>query len=131
MKKICILYFYNPFFLLKNNLILSVLHTKHLIKSQTSVIRTKIVFYFLVNPYNNSKIRSYQVRGFTNPDDLWKWNNYTCDNSKCWGKDRRYLEIQHLDHRWMFYFFSMINSNINGQTIKSIKKESIEKLYIR
>ena len=88
------------------------------------------LYVCLVNPKNNSVERSYQVRGFTNQYDKWTWKNFTCNNKEsCWGGDRRFLEIQHLNHRWLFNFYNMIDANVNGKIVKA--KKELDRLYIR
>ena len=82
-----------------------------------------------MNPYNNSIERSYQVIGYTKSADKWKWNNFTCNNSKCWGSEKRFLEIQRIDFRWLLNFYNDIDVEINGKETKS--KKTIERLYIR
>lgn len=83
-----------------------------------------------MNPWTNTTIRSYQVRGYTNVEDKWNWEKFVCQNSSsCWGSNSRFLEIQHNDHRWMFLFYKMINSEVNGRILKS--KDVTERLYIK
>ena len=71
------------------------------------------------------------MRGFTNNKDKWNWKNFTCDNiSTCWGKEKRFLEIQHLNHQWMLNFYNILNV-AGGNGYKMQSKKNIEKLYIR
>ena len=113
----------------------------HLLGGSTNIWKFPYVWLFFfesfpnlllipVNPYSNSTERSYKVYGFTKDEDLWNWKNFTCSNPEtCWGSKKRFLEIQHLNHRWLFNFYTMINDKgILGN--KKIRKTT-ERLYIR
>ena len=83
-----------------------------------------------MNPVNQSSIRSYQVKGYTNSADKWDIDNYTCMNQEgCWGPQLRFLEIQHASQRWMFNFYNKLEAQVNNRKMKSHK--NVEKLYIR
>ena len=66
----------------------------------------------------------------TNQKDKWTLDNYTCSNRNgCWGPEIRFLEIQHNEHRWMFNFYNLLESNLNGH--RGVSQRKVEKLYIR
>lgn len=86
--------------------------------------------FISVNPFTETSIRSYQVKGYTNSLDKWDLDNYICKNKNtCWGPQLRFLEIQHSNHRWMYNFYNLFEVDINGFRVKTQK--NIEKLYIR
>lgn len=82
----------------------------------------------LVNPNNNTTTRSYQVRGYTKTDDLWRWEFHVCRDKSCWGRDIRLLDIQRANGRFMFYFFNQVKGSTNQQVYF---KKDVERLYFR
>jgi hypothetical protein len=66
-----------------------------------------------LNRTKSKKIRSYQVKGWTNENDLWVWEYGRCDNKQCWGPYERTITFHRVANRMQIASYKLLNGSSN------------------